>query len=136
VLEKLFDCHSKTKYITIEECTLMLNKAPLKVSNLKQLYICSLMSRIDTMVDPSEMMRMDFNEFLVFIAKVSEGVSGANELHLKIDKVLGLLFSNISAEKVFTYEFVAEKKVAAPANIRSKSRFRSLLIGIRFVGKI
>lgn len=114
----------------------MLNKAPLKVSNLKQLYICSLMSRIDTMVDPSEMMRMDFNEFLVFIAKVSEGVSGANELHLKIDKVLGLLFSNISAEKVFTYEVVAEKKVAAPANIRSKSRFRSLLIGIRFVGKI
>ena len=35
VLARLFDCHSKTKYITIEECTLMLNKAPLKVGNLK-----------------------------------------------------------------------------------------------------
>ena len=45
----------------------MLNKAPLKVSNLKQLYIRSLMSRIDTMVDPSEMMRMDFNEFLALM---------------------------------------------------------------------
>lgn len=114
----------------------MLNKAPLKVSDLKQLYIRSLMSRIDTMVDPSEMMRMDFNEFLVFIARVSQGVSGANELHLKIDKVLGLLFSNISATKVFTYEVLPEKKVEESAKIRSKSRFRTLLIGIRFVGRI
>ena len=115
----------------------MLNKAPIKVINLKQLYIESLMSRVDTMIDPSEMMRMDYNEFLVFIARISEGVNArTNDLHIKIDKVLGLLFTNISATKAFSYDVVAEKEVTQLSNIRSKSRFRALLIGIRFVGRV
>jgi hypothetical protein len=99
VLQKLFDCHSKTKYITLEECLMMLNKAHIKVPNVKNIYIECLMSKVDTMRDPSEMMRMGFTEFVVFIARISEWVvtTKAESHHIKVDKVLGSLFSTIKA---------------------------------------
>lgn len=88
----------------------MLNKAPIKINNLKELYVECLVSKVDTMIDPSEMMRMGFTEFVVFIARISDDISArTNDLHLKIDKVLGLLFTNISAEKLFTFETIENK---------------------------
>lgn len=88
----------------------MLNKAPLKVNNLKELFIESLISRVDTMTDPSEMMRMHFCEFVVFVARISDQVNGA-ELHLKVDKLLGILFSTIGAKKDFTFDEEAKELI-------------------------
>lgn len=76
---------------------------------------------------------MGFTEFVVFIARISREISfKSNELHLKIDKLLGLLFNTIKAKKTFTFEIKEEGAVS----LRAKSKMRSILMGVRFIGKI
>jgi hypothetical protein len=77
---------------------------------------------------------MGFTEFVVFIAIISNEVSSkTTDLNLKIDKMLGLLFSTIKAKKLFTFD---TEETKSTVGIRSKSRMRSMLIGIRFIGRI
>ena len=56
------------------------------------------MTKIDTLTNAPEIMRMRLVEFLVFIALISEIDDVKNfELQFKIDKVLTKLFATIQA---------------------------------------
>lgn len=94
VIKKLFESflNPAKKFVTLEECSKMLKKAEMNVSDLRlaPCYAESMMSRIDTMSDMSVLQQMKYVEFLVFICRVAHEVYiGRPEehigLHLKID---------------------------------------------------
>ena len=64
------------KFITLEECTKLIRKAGLDISEFRinPCYAESMMSRIDTMSDQSALLQMKFVEFLVFISRVAHEV--------------------------------------------------------------
>ena len=78
VIKKLYESflNPNKRYITLDECTLLLKKAEMNLSEakLKPCYAESMMSRIDTLSDLSALQQMKYVEFIVFIARVSHEV--------------------------------------------------------------
>ena len=74
----MYDSHTtpNKKYITLDECSKLMKKAGLVISDLRMnpCYAESMMSRIDTLSDSTTLLQMNFVEFLVFLCRAAHEV--------------------------------------------------------------
>ena len=92
----------KKRYITLEECSKLMNGANMRISDLSMnpCYAESLMSRVDTLSDITTIFQMSFVEFLVFLCRVAHEVyiGTAEEeqpLQVKLDAVLKKVLESV-----------------------------------------
>ena len=111
VIQKLFETflNPSKKYITLEECTKLMKKADMKISDLRinPCYAESMMSRIDTLSDTTSLLQMKFVEFLVLLCRASHEVyigtaQESLELHVKLDAVLKKVLDTAGLVPIFT----------------------------------
>ena len=98
------------QYINLEECITILYQTELKIddSRINPCFVESMMAKVDTMSDLASLDQMKYEEFLVFLARVShESYQNSPEsswaCHLKIDKVLDAILATQKMSKAWGF---------------------------------